>query len=222
MDSRIVGTADEFVGLVLKYNHWSEVKTLPDDEVKILFDTIFEAGFEIGKIEPGKLKGHHLEQDGGRTGERFAINNLCPFKVVNEEGNDHDFATGWLDCALRRVVSCSIHGDSQESLVTTIAQEIERSIPLVPIILTSQGDVLCENPRRPTDLNHSYFVEHTRDDNVLGLPVGIHKYCRGYMDRKRTTADHDVIVCRACHLRSHYFPKQIKTYGELRAWLRAL
>lgn len=196
-----------FVDLVLKYN-WNEVEKLPADEVQILFATVSAAGFNPTKVVPGKLVGHYRDQDGSSTGETYPINSYCPYKVIDQDGDDHYHATGWLDGALSLV-----KGTRERNLqgqIEMIRHEIERSIPLEPIPLTGDGDFLREYPP-----SGGYFVDHTRDTNNLGSCVGVHEFCNSWMDRMRATRTHDAIVCRSCHLRV-LFPKEIKTYGELR------
>ncbi len=221
MPSTSTDVATRFVDLTLKYKRWDEVKTLPADEVQILFDIVSAAGFNPKKVTQGKLVGHYRNQDGSSTGKTYPINSLCPFKVTGEDGEDNYFATGWLDCALRRVVYGSPrHNDNREKLVEVITEEIERSVPLEPIQLTPEGDLLREYPPSTLVFGLEYFVKHTRDENNLGSCVGTHMYCSGWMDRRGATKTHDALVCRHCHLRV-LFPKEIKTYGDLRQALAA-
>lgn len=213
----IMSIAEQFVDLVIKYGQWKEVKTLPEDEVKILFDIVSVAGFNPKKVVSGTLVGHCCDQDGSRTGETYPINKLCPFKVLDEAKNeDHYFATGWLDCALR----CVVYGFTQcdedrDKLINIIVKEIERSIPLTPIQLTKEGDLLCEYPPIVLAFGMAYFVEHTKDNREINDCIGIHKLCGGWIHRKPATNTHDVLVCRECHLRV-LFPIEVNTYGDLR------
>ncbi|MEK9154758.1 MAG: hypothetical protein AAB596_01670 [Patescibacteria group bacterium] len=197
--------AASFVNLALKHD-WSKVKELSADEVQILFATVFAAGFEPTKVVPGKLVGHYRDQDGSSTGETYPINGYCPYKVISRDGDDHYRASGWLNRAL---YFASRETDRQER-IKAIQHEIERSVPLKPIQLTSDGDFLREYPP-----SGDYFVDHTRDDRELSSCVGIHDFCNCWIDRTRATKTHDAIVCRGCHLRV-LFPKEIETYGELR------
>ncbi|KKR88796.1 MAG: hypothetical protein UW50_C0001G0128 [Candidatus Wolfebacteria bacterium GW2011_GWA1_44_24] len=216
MPSKMTDVATRFVDLTLKYKRWDEVKTLPADEVQVLFDTVSAAGFNPKKVAPGKLVGHYRDQDGSNTGETYPINSLCPFKVVSEEDGDNYFATGWLDCALQRAVyGSSRQNEDREKLIEMMAEEVERSVPLEPIQLTLEGDLLREYPPRTLAFGSEYFVKHTRDENDLGSCVGVHMHCNCWIDRRRATSTHDAIVCRGCHLRV-LFPKEVKTYGDLR------
>ena len=194
-----------FVDLALKHD-WSKIKELPADEVQILFATVSAAGFEPTKVVPGKLVGHYRDQDGSSTGETYPINSTCPYKVVSRKGDDHYFATRWLDCVLRRARI----GIDRQQLIEAIRHEIERSVPLKPIQLSADGDFLREYPP-----SGDSFMDHTRDDRELGSCVGVHDYCNGWIDRTGATKMHNALVCRRCHLRV-LFPKDIKTYGELR------
>jgi hypothetical protein len=214
-------TATQFVDLALKYPKWGEIiRDLPEAEMQTLFALVSAAGFDPKAVVQGQLKGHYRDQDGSATGETYPINHLCPFKVISkEEGKDHYFASGWLDCALRRVVFVGKRqGESREQLIEAIASEIKRSVPLEPIQLTLDGDMLSEYPPSTNGFFPKYFVDHTRDNRTLNSCVGIHDYCNGWADRLRATETQDAIVCRVCHLRV-LFPREIKTYGELRQFL---
>jgi hypothetical protein len=206
----------QFVDLALKHK-WDKINDLSVDEVQILFATVSAAGFELKEVVFGKLVGNFRDQDGSKTGATYPINGYCPFKVIDQEGKDYYFATGWLDWVLRRLVLGPIKlGESREQLITVMQAVIERSIPLQPIRLTPEGDYLCEYPPRSRSLGGSeYFIDHTRDSHDLGSCVGVHKYCNGWMDRHGATSSHDAITCRSCHLRV-LFPKETKTYGDLR------
>lgn len=214
MPDQETGVATRFVDLVFTQKTWDKPGAFSEDKTRILFDIVSAAGFSPGKVIPGKLYGNWRDQD-GPTRETYPINSLCPFKVVSREEKDDYLATGWLDCALRLVVYGSRENKSREALVKAVAAEIERSIPLTPVPLTPGGDLLCEYPPRALAFGFVYFVEHTRDTGELGYCVGVHAYCNGWMDRHRATATHDAISCRSCHLRV-LFPKEVKTYGDLR------
>lgn len=198
--------ATSFVDLALKYN-WSTVKKLTDEELRILFETVSAAGFEPKKIVLGTLVGHYRDEDGD-TGETYPINGFCPYKVVSD--NDYH-ATGWLD----RLLQLTIRETDRQKLIKIIQNEIERSVPLKPIQLTPDEDMLCEYPH-----SKEYLTDHTRDEHKLSSCVGVHCYCRGWMDRVGATKTHDAIICRNCHLRV-LFPKKITTYGQLRETLAA-
>lgn len=222
-----VETADiaiPFINLARDYN-WQRVTTLPADEVKILFNIVAAAGFNPTKIVLGKLVGHEREQGGGSTGETYPINTLCPYKIVDQDGNDDCPATGWLDSTLKLALGPLPRPWAKEDIIQAVQCEIERSIPLEPIQLTPEGgNFLQEIPRhREYRYPHSdnYFVDHTRDGHELSHTssgVGVHLHCRGWMRRTRVTETHDGLVCSSCYLRV-LFPREIKTYGELRKFL---
>jgi len=216
MSNKTIDVATRFVDLTLKYKQWGGIKTLPADEMQVLFETVSAAGFNPKKVIPGNLVGHYRDQDGSSTGETYLINSLCPFKVVNQKDDDHYFATGWLNCAFCRVIYASMRQqEDREKLIEVMANEIERSVPLTPIQLTPEGDMLREYPPSMFAFGLEYFVDHTRDDRKLSCCVGVHEYCNSWMDRMQATKTHDAIVCRGCHLRV-LFPKEVETYGDLR------
>jgi hypothetical protein len=216
----VAKVAASFVDLALSHDGWNEVEQLPSEELQILFRTVSAAGFKPKAVVLGKLKGDWLDQDGSRTGQTYPINHLSPVKVMGQDGDNY-FATGWLDCALIRVVGGAKRGEDRNVLVKAVESEIRRSVPLPPIQLTPDRDLLREYPPRPIELGAlPYFVDHSRDGEQLSTCVGVHAYCGSWMDRVRATATHDAIVCRGCHLRV-LFPKGIKTYGQLRQHLAA-
>jgi len=221
----IKSIAKQFVNLVLKYKNWDEVKTLPASEVEVFFKIVKAAGFKSKAIVQGKLVGHYYRL-GKSTDETYPINILCPFKVVGQEDEDLDFATGWLDCAVFRVVYDASHEEdrsgifdiireakTRDQIIETIVTEIKQSVPFKPIQLTREGDILCERPPRKLSLaDFEYFVEHLRDDRQFKNFTSIHEHCNGLIARTET---HDAIICCKCHVQVP-IPKDIKTYGDLR------
>ena len=125
--------ASKFVDLVLSKQWKPASDVFSVDEVQIFFDTVSAAGFNPKEIVRGMLVGHYRDQDGSVTGETYPINYVCPYKVVNEDGADNYFATGWLDCAFRRVVYGATQNDeSREKLTEVINEEIKLSrLPLI-------------------------------------------------------------------------------------------
>lgn len=204
MPDKNLEVATRFAELVRKYENWNKVSVLSEQETRTMLDLLYAAGFEPRSVAPGRLVGHYLEQDGSRTGETYPINSLYPFKVVDQACEDDYMATGWLEGMARLVWS--------GATVPDLSKRIEQSVPMKPIRLTADGDMLSEYP---PDGHVGYFVQHTRDDKQLSNCVGVHKFCHGWMDRVGATAEKDAIVCRRCHLRV-LFPKTAKTYGDLR------
>lgn len=76
-----------------------------------------------------------------------------------------------------------------------------------PIVLTSIGETLLGYPGSVRG-----------DEGELGDCIGVHDVCDGWVDIKKISTTHNVIVCRSCHLRV-VVPMSLKTYGELRAYL---
>jgi hypothetical protein len=212
----VTDVATRFVDLALRYSDWNKVKVedLHGDEVSIFLETIRAAGFGDVKIIMGKLVGRERDCDGRYSGETWQINETCPYKVTSSEGVDHHPASVWLN-GLMGVVKSSTQQDlNLQQIIERVQLEIERSVPLKPIQLSDVGDFLLEYP--PS--NTMTFPDHSKDDNKLSSCVGIHEHCHGWVDRKRTSKTHDVLVCRSCFLRI-VFPAEIKTYGELRIYM---
>lgn len=188
---------------------------LTEKELLVLTNLVFAAGFESQMVVPGILYGWNVDQDGSKL-DQYQFNHF-PYKVIASDGTEDFGATGWLQDAVNLVSSVGYRGD--RTLVEQLIHEIDESVPLKPIQLTREGDFLREYPPRPHELAaFNYFVKHTRDDGVLSSCVGIHSYCGGWVDRHGATATQHALVCRACGLRI-YFPKGIRTYGDLRQYL---
>lgn len=205
MRNEIVETARQFVDCM----HGEERSS--EKDVMVFFKIVAMAGFEPSLVVPGRLVGNYLDQDGSKTGETYPINTTNPYKVVGQNGCDHYHATGWLDSIVR------ITGKAldREECIQRVRREIERSMPLEPIKLTAEGDMLKEcHPA----INTEYLVDHTRDTDAIRMTAGVHAYCRGYLDRVEISATHNALVCRRCHLRVP-FPKTAATYGALRGTL---
>lgn len=221
-EERAVIVATRFVDFVLKHN-WEDINGFLASEVQVFFDIVSAAGFEPREVTQGKLVGHYPDEEMRPTSKTYPINELCPFKVMNQNGEDDYRATEWLDLALRYVSYAEgpLTQESRGKCIAVIVDEIEWSIPLEPIQLTDYGDELCElAPKRSLNNYFGKFFKHTRDDDEIRPPealVGIHRYCGGAMHRVRATRDYDVLLCLKCFLRVP-ISTGIKTYGELRKY----
>ncbi len=203
-----------FVQLVLGHD-WPRIEKVDRPGEKVLLELVKAAGFEPVDVLPGKLRGNYLDQDSRPTGDTFAVNSLCSYRVIDGRGEPDHFATGWLDCAVKRVHFGRINRDEDENeLYDAVCAEVERSVPLEPVQL-GQRIVLLEYPPLPLLIDPKYFVNHTRNESELSGCVGVHAGCRGWMDRKTLTSAEDQIICRVCK-QFVRFPKQVQTYGELR------
>lgn len=229
MSEKILEVATKLVELALKYkDQWPGLKELEQEELQVLFDAVKAAGFEPKSIVPGQIIGYYLDKSGNKTKDIYQINAFCPFKVICQNAvyrfvKNHDFATGWLDCAIRRIVSgIAKRREDTEELIEVISAEIERSLPLAPIRLNSENDWLCEhspNPTYPTHSGFEYFVDHTKDDSQLTVSAGVHRFCRGHIRRLRVNQVYDALWCERCSL-TISFTKNVDTYGDLREALK--
>lgn len=209
--------AVSFVDLVLKYRgHWHLIVNLVPQECAVLYNTLEGAGFTPERIILGHV--YRPLYDSDRNVMRMVqVNHVCAFKVVHHDGTDDSFTTGWLDCAFRRV----LFGDARQhedraTLIRAMEYEIQRSRPLSPIALTLEGDALIEQRPVAHGCGLEYFVDHTRDTDVLDGDVGIHRHCGGIISRHPTSRTHDVLICRQCFMRIT-IPYATHTYGDLRA-----
>ena len=192
---------------------WKNLKALSDEDAGIFLFFVTFAGFKIKGIRYGRIKTAMFDEDRSPTGEYFFLTELCPLVFLHADENghlqDHEKATYWLECIFQLILGWQ---QDNNQLVERVDSEFERSKPLDPIPL-GNGNFLCEYP--PSD---SGLVDHSRDHNDMGHSAGTHRYCGGYMDRHRATKKEDSLSCRKCHLRVQ-FPREIKTYGELRVAL---
>ena len=76
-----------------------------------------------------------------------------------------------------------------------------------PITLTSFGEEMT-----------GYPGSNESEDSKLGVCIGVHEICEGFLDIKKISTTHNAIVCRSCHLRI-VIPASLQTYGDLRAHL---
>jgi len=209
---------EESMDTVERFVRWaSDSKRQNKGMEAVCLRILKDAGFEVNKVSLGQLRGHYLEQDGSRTGETFAINSSCPFKAMNGR-EDNYTATGWLDSLFRLAWGLTRDEITNKEIIRKIRFEIERSIPMKPIVLTDIGDQLLEYPP-DRNIMGGNLVDHTRDSKKMELCVGLHAVCQGWIDREPVTQTHDALICRSCHLRVP-FPKELKTYGNLRQHLR--
>ena len=79
-----------------------------------------------------------------------------------------------------------------------------------PIKLTEFGEML-----------ESYPDSKVGDERELSTCIGVHGTCSGWVDIKQVSKTHQAILCRSCNLRV-VIPKEIKTYGQLRQYLKKL
>lgn len=205
--------AEKFITLA-STRPWHEIRDrkFPDEEIQILFDLVSAAGFSPLKVVPGVLYAYNRDQDGSALNQ-YQFNGF-PYATIGQDGEADYFATGWLDNIFSLVRSGGPRWEKR-TLVEQLTSEIERSVPLEPIEITPQGDLLTEYPRQPLFTAYPYFVDHVRDGHEMSSCVGIHAYCGGWVDRYGATAIQHALVCRRCGLRV-LFPKDVKTYGDLR------
>ncbi len=204
--------AKRFVELAKRYEEQKEVPPLSEEELALVYEVACAAGFECKGVVLGRVM-VYVESRG-----MFPLNGRCPAKFLNEEGGDHQAATCWLNQLWKLAEVPRLfpsNDDRTAQLVEKVHKEILRSVPLAPIWLTNRGDMLLEYP--PSGLG--FFVDHTKEGAELGITVGVHQHCNGFMERIRATVKEDVLRCRRCSLRV-YLPRDIETYGELREYLK--
>ena len=212
--------AELFVILIKKYD-WDKIKIIPENEVKILFEIVSAAGFEIGSIRQGEASFWSYGDKG-----KYIINKFCPYKVLTPKGEGHACATKWLDC----IFSFLVQGDiNTKKKIEVIRKEIERSrVPLEPICLTTDGDTLKEGRDLSSPFIDDYVLrkppygdlkEHLEDEDELRDNIGVHDCCGGLMKRRQTTPSNSVMLCGVCNLRIT-FPTSVETYGGLRLFLQ--
>lgn len=212
--SGVIDIAKQFVDLSLKCSDWNGTVRLSDEEIQVFLQTVQSAGFEATSVVEGKLLGNYRDCDGSYTGQTYVVNEKCPYKVIGVDAKSDYRATAWLDSLFGRVRGMAANSASREQIIENVQVKIEQSIPLEPIQLTLENDLLLEYPPQ----SHGAFPEHSRDENKLSSCVGVHACCGSWVDRHHSSTTHDALVCRGCFLRV-VFPVEIQTYGELRAYM---
>lgn len=207
MKTDITALAESFVGFVLQVN-WSDSQLIFDESTEFLLkDLMSAAGFSVQRI-----------------GTRY-LTELKRVQVVafGCDNNNHEFATGWINCAIRLIVlSVEVSNPGKHFLVKRIVEEVNRSVPFKRMRLTRNGDFLCEFPPGPRreNVGYRFFVDHTREDSSLISRVGLHEHCWGWIERL-DAQDKSFIVCMGCTDIRVEFPRTVQTFGELRAFLRS-
>lgn len=213
MSGNVRAVAIRFVDLVLEHEQWDQVTYLHIDDLNIMLGVVVASSFEARAVRKGAMLGHFLNRNGFKTDETFTLNNYCRFKVVGQNGVDNRKATVWLNAAVYNVRKWHNEDNySREDVIEIVVGVIEDSIPLQPIRLNNKDDYLCE-----------YTLKsgvHMRDTDDIDSCAGIHKYCGGWVNRLRQSSTYDQIVCRTCYRCLARFPMEIKSYGELRRYLK--
>ncbi len=208
MNEDLVRTAKRFVEIAQAHD-WPIITTLTESDIAGFCWVMDKAGFNLSRITIGVLRGHNDDRNGGGS---YVINDVCRCiaEVDSAELGANCFPTGWLNDLLKQVLA-----SDPEDRVAVVVREMERSIPLWPIQLTSEGDYLVEVRRTKQAGKYGYLVDHCRDTHRLGPVLGIHKTCGGQIERHITTEHRAALFCRMCLLR-HTIPIGIATYGDLR------
>lgn len=200
-----------FVDFAEGYVH-SDGRVLKSDEKQTMLDILTEAGFAPTDLIPGVLTGHYRDEDCRMTGQTFSYNSQCPFRMTGDDSADEIEATKWLNHVFVIAANKERSARTKAERVNVIVAAVERSIPLEPIKLTSDGDFLVEHNYRPG------LKDHCTDENGLPSVIGYHKECGGRMKFLPTRPNCYVAVCESCFLRIEY-PTTCQTYGDLRAAL---
>ncbi len=180
--------------------------TLTDDQLSLLLELVSLGGFEPVRLEQGEMKRKYNDCD-----DFYTVNRNLFYKVILEHGESEE-ATGWLETIFSKALEILSWGWSEGNFYEKVQKEILEGIPLDPIRLTKENEFMRQYPPK------SYFSGHTRDENSIGSTAGVHTYCHGFIDMKRTSITHNALHCRACGLRVT-FPVDVKTYGELRKYI---
>ena len=200
-------TLRKFIGIVRSEKVADEAKE------RILTAVLTAAGFKVVAVATGIEKGYNRDQDGSAL-DSYTANPLSGI-VVKEKRSDSNRATHWLEAFWRETRRLTETTDlNDDAIVDKLLLEIERSVPLEPILLTEYGESLREYPP------NGAFGNHARDDHEIGITAGIHDICDCWVDKKKVSETHNMLHCRGCGLRV-VFPKKIKTYGALRQYFLA-
>ncbi len=218
---KVEKNVEQFVELVTSRRHGAP--DLTDSQLKIFLDVVRAAGFDAQAVKPGFVTSGYTEQDdGNRMWKTYNINEESKVKVIDYDGSDHRFATGWLNDVFKIAQSASYSFGTTSKVMASILNEVERSIPFKPIQLTQEGDMLIERRSEPNMhrfSGHYLHVKHINDSHDLNREMR-HAFCEGKLHIRRTTADHMTIYCDSCNLRV-LIPLGIQNFGELRDYMNS-
>lgn len=172
-----------------------------DPQLETVKSVLLAAGFQVESLAVEEAYDWHRDQDGSAL-DRFTFNRNSGINVG--PGNR---ATYWLEMIWSKIKALK---NEPTKAIEFLRQEIARSVPMKPIVVSEYGDALREYPPGVG------LVEHTKDNFPMSMTPGVHAVCNGWMDLRPISSTHNAISCRVCHLRVA-FPKTIKTYGDLRA-----
>jgi hypothetical protein len=83
-----------------------------------------------------------------------------------------------------------------------------------PIVLNEFGETLLEYPDSNTKDTKNLFG--ILDMKVVENVIGVHKFCRGFVDIIPVSATHNVIHCRRCGRITSPITYEVDTFGKLR------
>jgi hypothetical protein len=207
--------ANDFIVLVKTYDWSKGAEPYSEDKAQVLYRLLSAAGLNPKEVVPGRA--HFSEWN--ICEELVIVNHLCPFKVIDQNGEDDYAATKWLDSMVGFVASFDPDPALRECLMEEVCAKIASAAPF-EVYITAEGDVLLEQPPTADFTLHHGFVRHTCDTDLMRsatATVGRHKYCGASMDRRHATAKHDALVCLKCG-RLATFPAGVKIYGDLRRY----
>lgn len=210
--------ANKLYGIANEYDWNGEDFKLEKEGVDSIIDILTIVGFEPSGLESGTIPVWEVDQDGSRIRPYSKLNSTFPFIVMNEEGEEDSYVTGWINQTIERARRIF---EERHKTIDALTNIINRSVPLEPILLTSDGDYLVDNtPNTNTIGGHDFHRARVRDEDKVGGGPDIHKYCRGFVGRIRATKEKDALVCRKCGIRV-LFPRTVKTYKDLRRVMKS-
>lgn len=214
----VTGTVSLFVDLILKHRGKrgqlrARLKSLSFKERDVLLRLVQDAGFSADRLVRGKVVGHI-----GAKREKFLINNVCPFKVVDRDGGDLYFATGFLNCAIWYAGEPKVlRRKKRAEIVGYLETAVEDSRPFDPIRLNQKGDFMVSFARAAKSFSRPpYFVGRLKDHDEIGTSIiaGVHAGCGGPM-----CYSPGKLTCRSCDLLVAV-PLDVVTYGDIRKALQ--
>jgi hypothetical protein len=187
---------------------------LIQSDSQTLLSLLRMAGISAGSLEAVKWK------EAEECPERFPQEFAFPFLVRQETGGGvSKAATAWLDRAYKAVRKSSVDGVAAFQAVIDL---IFRIIPLDPIRITKEGDLLVDKDGgmavKEGDSGYVLEICCLRDHDPLpkkGKMVGTHYLCGGPLMVRESNPEQDALCCYGCFLRIT-IPKGLATYGDLR------
>ena len=223
--TRVDQLAANFIALVRSKTkeEWVTFSDINQIDIGIIRDFLDVADQISDNLSIGRVRDsisiHMMDEDD--LSSTYAVNTVSPFLVCVDLSagtyrcEQECESIRWLDVMLKTVLE---HKQNIDTLIQLLVQKVISSQHMPPIIVNEYGEAFTEGK----DIyGGSNLFSRLKDSDRIGqnlkkLNHGHHSDI-GFLRGGSKT--HDVLFCKECGLRVPY-PTEIKTFGELRSYLR--